>query len=98
MGTDDRSALEALWRNRVKDARLRLDFARSYMQEIKQDFASGDLSGPMERYAIQKALRTETVALAEYARILALFNDLVIHGKVPKEDHPPRHATAGEGE
>lgn len=96
MGSPDRSALETLWRQRLADARLRVEFARNYYREVKQDFAAGGISVPVERFALDQALRTETAALAEYGRILTIFNDRLIHGKVPPEE--PHHKTAGEGE
>lgn len=86
MADPDVSALQALWRSRLDDARLRLDCARNYFKETKQDFASGDISAPVEYYAIQQALRAEMAALKEYSRILAIFNDLTLHGKIPNED------------
>ena len=95
-GREAQSALEALWRSRLCDARLRLDFARNYFKEIQRDFTDGGISAPLERYALDKALRAERAALREYGRILTILNDLTIHGKIPKEDDWPRHKTAGE--
>lgn len=78
-----------LWRSRLKDARLRLDSARNHFREIKKDFAPGETTARFEYYAIQQALRAEMAALAEYARILAIFNDLTVNGKLPNEDDWP---------
>ena len=69
MDSPDLSALEGLWRSRLNDARLRLEFARSYYKEVKEDYAAGSVTGPVERFAMDKALRAETAALAEYATI-----------------------------
>ncbi len=92
----DRAELEKLWRHRLEDARLRLEFARNYYREIKRDFSDGGISAPVERFEFDKALRAETAALREYSRILAILNDLTIHGKIPNEDE--QHKTAGEGQ
>ena len=74
-----------------------MNFARSYANEVQQDFSTGYTSEPQEHYALEKALRAETAAVAEYARILAIFRDLMLHGKLP-HDEGPQHKTAGEGE
>ncbi len=94
----DRPALEALWRTRLNDARTRLNFARNYANEVQQDFSTGYTSAPQERYAFEKALRAERAALAEYARILAIFSDLTLHGKIPHADDWPGNAMAARGE
>lgn len=98
MADVDRPALEALWRNRLKDARLRLDFARNYVTEIQRDFSSNELPSPDGHYALGKALRGETAALREYHRILRIFADIVTKGNIPKEKDWPRQTTGGEGE
>ena len=36
--TPDRKALEVTWLQRLKDAKLRLDFARNYLKDVVQDF------------------------------------------------------------
>ncbi len=82
----DRTALEALWRQRVNDAKLRLDFASNYVKEIQRDFSSGELPAPDGHFAYQQALRAESFALGEYRRVLAIFTGLVTHGKEPDED------------
>jgi len=53
-------------RNRLKDAKLRLDFARSYLQEVQEE----PIGGPDGHFAYHYAIRAETEALREYARIL----------------------------
>ena len=92
MGDADRAALEAPWRTRLKNAHLRLYFARSYFKEIKQDFTAADISGPVERFAFDKALRAETAALADYRRISKILTDLTVHGKIPNENEWQRRA------
>ena len=59
--------LEQLWRTRLDDVQLRLDYATSYA------------NGRDDRWA-RKAHET---ALAEYTRVLRIFTDLVVHGKIP---------------
>jgi hypothetical protein len=41
---------------------------------------------PDGRLAIQQASRAESAAFREYQRVLSIFADLTIHGKMPPED------------
>ena len=82
----DRIVLEDLWRRRLKDAELRLTFARQYLAEVQRDFPSSRRVHSADgAFAYQHALRAETCALAEYKRVLQIFTAVVIHGKVPAE-------------
>lgn len=45
----------------------------------------GDVPSPDGQYAYQGALRAENAAFAEYSRVLRIFSDLVLHGKMPEE-------------
>lgn len=88
----ERQAIEDLWRNRLRDAKLRVDFARNYLMEVHRDFPLSDTSSDCQ-YAHQRAHRAEKLALAEYMRVLALYADLVMRGKVRDEDE--WHKSAG---
>ena len=81
MGREER---ERLWRGRLADAHLRLDFARHFLQEMEREFPLHDTS-PDGQFAYQRALCAEKVAEAEWRRILHIFTDLVMEGKVPDE-------------
>jgi hypothetical protein len=83
--TPDRRALEQLWHQRLTDAKLRLEFARNYMSEVKRDFSSGDIPENEEAFAHAKALRAENFALNEYNRVLRIFTDLTVNGLNPDE-------------
>lgn len=80
-----RQELESLWRNRVRDARIRLDFSRSYLDEVRQDRRSGAIPEADGDYAYRRALRADRDALAEFRRVLRIFTELVVHGEVPNE-------------
>ena len=92
-----REELEQLWRSRVKDAQLRLDFARNYLAEVQRDFPPGDVPSPDGSFALQKALRAENFALAEYHRVLRMFTDLVLHGTIPDDKEWRNVAIADDG-
>jgi hypothetical protein len=82
----DREELEDRWRKRVTDAKLRLDLARNYVKEVQRDLPRDDIPAPDGDYAYRKALHAENSALAEYKRVLRIFTDLTVNGKIPDED------------
>jgi len=81
------SELERYWRERWQQAKLDLDAARSRVLSVKDDAFAG-VAGPDGGYAharYTRAMMDETTALVEYSRILRIYTDLVVHGKVPDE-------------
>jgi len=91
----DRKLLEELWRDRLNEARLRVELARNFLREIQQDFKNGTMPQPDGDFAFQRAGRAENSALAEYSRVLRVFHDLTVKGKIPDEtDWPPRYRAA----
>jgi hypothetical protein len=88
-----RQELENLWRKRVEDAKIQLDFASKYVKEVQRDLKAGTIPSPDGHYAYQHGLRVETLALKHYRRVLNTLNELVLHGKIPDEQEPPRSST-----
>ena len=70
-------ALVALWRERCLEARRQFELAR--LQVTGTQGAGGDAN------AYREAVEHEGVARAEYARVLTLYTDLVVHGTIPDE-------------
>ena len=68
----------------MNDAFLRLQLARNAGNEAQQVHESSDLPSADGSFAYRKALRAENHALTEYKRILAIYTDLVLHGKIPE--------------
>ena len=62
---------------------LRLDFAQNYCTEVQEDYPS--LSAPDGQYALERALRSERLALWQYKRVRRIYTDLVLNGKIPDE-------------
>jgi hypothetical protein len=93
----DREALEELWFRRVIDARLRLDDARDYLQEVVRDFPSNTTSSS-DPFAYQKAVNAENSALREYARVQRIYYDLTVNGVIPDEAEWLKHRAAAAGE
>ena len=84
-GPTQRQALENLWRERLNDAKLRLDFARNFVKELQRDHLAGGVPPPDGEFAFRKALTAENRALAEYNRVLHIFSDLVVRRQLPNE-------------
>lgn len=66
--------LEAQWRQRVQDAKLRYD----------QALADAEAAAPDEASRAQ-ALEALLAARAEHMRVLEIWNELVEHGTLPPE-------------
>jgi len=77
----NRHALEELWRVRLEEARVAYERARNALREVRQEFGSEANAGGA--YGVHQALRAENIALTEYLRVLRIFTDLVVAGKVP---------------
>jgi len=92
-----KQALEALWYRRLTDAKVRLEFAHQYKREIEGDFKAGSIPGSDGHLSFERALRAEYIVLADYSRVLRIFNDLVVHGKAPSEVDWPGDKAAGDG-
>jgi PilZ domain len=85
VSTPDRKTREVLWRRRLTDAKLRLDFARNFMKEVQRDYRAGDIPESDHHFAYQKALRAERFDLAEYNKVLRIYTDLTLNGIVPDD-------------
>src|SRR5215469_12812696 len=83
--SDPNSLVEELWRCRVEDAGLRLDFARNFVDEVQRDVAAGAVPAADGTFSYQRALRAENVAAVEFGRVLLIYADLVVNGTPPDE-------------
>ena len=81
----DRNSLEELWRRRVEDVGLRLDFARTFVEEVQKDLAAGAVPAADGTFSYRRALRAQNVAAVEFGRVLLIYADLVVNGKPPDE-------------
>ncbi len=89
-GFPDRVELLDYWRQRLRDAKMRYDFARNYSREVAEDYRSRLISETVEMYACRKAIGAEMFALAAYARTLRIVSDLALKGIIPAEDERSR--------
>ena len=84
-GNPDRKTLEDLWRQRLNDAKLRVDFARNFVLEVERDFPSSEIPSSDGLFAHEKAIRAENDALAEYLRVRRIYDDLILNRTIPDE-------------
>ncbi len=84
-----RPELEELWRSKLVKVRTQYQEAAAYHRKLREE--------AVERYppsswygsdAIVGARRAEVDALAEYMRVLKIFTDLTVYGKLPVERTP----------
>jgi len=80
----DRQALESFWKQRVEDAYIRYQEATAALRIARE--IQSQAPRPDGSFAFGQALRAENRALAEYKRVLTIFNELVIYGQIPPED------------
>jgi hypothetical protein len=77
--------LEDVWRERLREARLKYQEAsKAFRATWGEHFEKGLTADPT--LAIEQARNVETAALSEYMRVLRVFTDLIVHGKLPPED------------
>ena len=79
----DRRELEEIWRSRLEAARRRYGDAMEMCSELLGRAPDGVPSGPTSIWA--RAQEAKREALAEYSRMLQVFTDLAVHGKLPEE-------------
>ena len=80
-----RQALVDAWRERVQLAARRYETAMSQTQTIEAEHADG-MASPEGSFAYRQTLQSGRLALAEYQRVLRIFTDLVVRGKIPEPD------------
>jgi hypothetical protein len=76
-----RVALEGIWRERTKGAHSRYRIAKA--ECAKAVSMQSDVEPADGTFGYRKALALENVALAEYKRVLTIFTELTVHGKMP---------------
>ena len=78
-----RKDIEAQWRERLTNAKLRLDFAENYVRAVERDLHTAGVPSPDGSYAYRSALRAKNLALQYYNEVLRVFSNLVLYGKLP---------------
>ena len=78
--------LTDVWRERLRQSRAKYDVAKAQSRVIVADLKQGLFAAPDGSAALRNAGRTEQAARGEYMRVLKIFNDLVLYGKIPDEE------------
>ena len=78
-----RRDLEDAWRVRSETARERYETASRQYRKLLDERPEG--LAPEQDDTLALARRAESVALAEYTRILRLFTELTVHRRIPEE-------------
>ena len=71
------------WRERVLLARKKYELAVGQCRQIVKEQQQWPLPAPDGSTAVKNALLQESLAREEYMRVLRIFTDLTIHGKLP---------------
>lgn len=79
-----REGLEDAWRSRFEMARERYKQASAHYRELVAQQPEGII--PREDSPLALARQAESEALAEYSRILKVFTELTIRGRIPEEE------------
>ena len=77
---------------RVENARLQLEWAQNYRQEIERDFASGLVDTRTSEDAYQRAIHAERLAREHHQQALKTLNFLRRSAQGPEFVGDPRHS------
>jgi hypothetical protein len=80
-----RTELEARWLQRVHAARRQYEIDLAQFNRILDNQKAG--TAPTLSLSIHQARRRESASRCRYMRVLRTFTDLVVHHKVPEQDH-----------
>jgi hypothetical protein len=78
-----RQMLEDCWRLRLEETRVHYRKATDQYRKLLQDQPAGRPQDPNGALAL--ARQAESEARAEYARVLRVFTELIVNGKMPEE-------------
>lgn len=74
-----------LWRGRLAAAKAGYETAVERFRTASEDFRSNHTPSPDGGFSVHLAIAAESSARKEYMRVLRLFTDLVLYGKIPEE-------------
>ena len=95
-----RQEVEEFWRRRLAEEKARYEVAVTRFQTASEDFRTQHATPPDGGFGVHLAITAESSARREYMRVLRLYTDLLLHGKIPDEterdrDRNPRNRTPG---
>ena len=85
-----RRELEEFWLFRVRDARTHYQQAAEQRQRMVEELNQKLIPYTDGSFAIARARRAESTALADWGRVLSIYTDLLFKGKVPPPEDGDR--------
>jgi hypothetical protein len=81
-----KAELTDVWTARLHQSRAVYDSAVSRFREVLADQHKGLMPAPDGSQAVRNARLQESAARNEHMRILRIFTELVVAGKIPEDD------------
>ncbi|HLK51094.1 MAG TPA: hypothetical protein VKT49_23290 [Bryobacteraceae bacterium] len=81
-----RRELEEEWRERLRAAEEQYRCASEEYRKIQAEFQARSMASVDSNSAVQRALRAENEARAEYVRVLQTFARLILRGEPPADE------------
>lgn len=81
----DRAQLEEIWGTRLKETRIAYQFATANFAKVLSEQNQGLTPAPDGSLALRQARLQESAARNEYMRVLRIFTELVVSGKLPND-------------
>jgi len=78
--------VEELWRGRLAAAKAHYETAVARFRTASEDFRTHQAPSPDGGFGVHVAIAAESSARKEYMRVLRLFTDLVLYGRIPEID------------
>jgi hypothetical protein len=80
--------IEDSWRTRLAEAKRNHGQAVAQFRRAAEEYRVRDVPASDGNLGLHQAIAAESSARREYIRVLRLFTDLVVHGRIPKDDGP----------
>lgn len=84
-GAQARRRAEEIWREKLRQAETRYQLAAAHSRQVEAECSGGLMPSSDGNFALQKALRVEDNARAEYVQVLRTFTRLILYGEPPDE-------------
>lgn len=85
-----RIEVEDRWRTRLAEAKRNHDRAVVQFRLAAEEYRTREIPASDGNLSLHQAISAESSARREYIRILRVFTDLVVQGRIPKDDSPDR--------
>ena len=80
-----RAELQQVWRTRLTESRTSYDLSVAQCRKVLKEQKFG-MPAPDGSFAVRQAHLQESAARNDYMRVLQIFTDLVVRGKIPDAD------------